>query len=408
MHMMKVLDEVEFLIGDRFEITEGLINQQSFNLFSSETLQFLSEVSLVLLKFPDIKKYPDVATFAFYCRKSNLNRLKRNHDNDITLRFGRGILFHISPGNIPVNFAYSLLAGLLTGNINIVRLPSKNFIQVNLIINALKIVLSKDKFKLIFSKRLFLVKYNRDSISTAYFSKICDVRIIWGGDHTINEIRKSQIPPKSFEVTFADRYSIAMINAKSYIAYDDKSKFAIDFYNDTYLFDQNACTSPHTIYWYGDLKDIEVAKNLFWKTLSQKLTQEKYDLQPILSIDKLVTFFSQSIYCENIKWDSTFINHIWRINNNSVQANMDFFKSGYGYFNEVNISNLNDIVPAINRKFQTLSYFGFSKEELSYWINTHIPLGIDRIVPIGSTMDFSLIWDGFDLVNTLSRKVQIL
>jgi len=35
-------------------------------------------------------------------------------------------------------------------------------------------------------------------------------------------------------------------------------------------------------------------------------------------------------------------------------------------------------------------------------------VGIDRIVPIGATMDFSLIWDGRNLINTLSREVEIV
>ena len=31
--------------------------------------------------------------------------------------------------------------------------------------------------------------------------------------------------------------------------------------------------------------------------------------------------------------------------------------------------------------------------------------GIDRIVPIGKTADFSLTWDGYDLILQMSRKL---
>lgn len=34
--------------------------------------------------------------------------------------------------------------------------------------------------------------------------------------------------------------------------------------------------------------------------------------------------------------------------------------------------------------------------------------GIDRIVPVGQTMDFSFIWDGYDLYERLTRTVRIL
>jgi len=33
--------------------------------------------------------------------------------------------------------------------------------------------------------------------------------------------------------------------------------------------------------------------------------------------------------------------------------------------------------------------------------------GIDRIVPIGHSLDFNAIWDGYDLVEQFSRKVTI-
>jgi hypothetical protein len=84
---------------------------------------------------------------------------------------------------------------------------------------------------------------------------------------------------------------------------------------------------------------------------------------------------------------------------------MNLFKCGSGYFNEVSITNLDEIIPAVNRKFQTIGYFGFNKSEITNWITINKPIGIDRIVPIGRTMDFSLIWDGFDLVNSLSRVI---
>jgi len=33
--------------------------------------------------------------------------------------------------------------------------------------------------------------------------------------------------------------------------------------------------------------------------------------------------------------------------------------------------------------------------------------GVDRIVPIGHTMDFDLVWDGYNLVERLTRNIQL-
>ena len=31
--------------------------------------------------------------------------------------------------------------------------------------------------------------------------------------------------------------------------------------------------------------------------------------------------------------------------------------------------------------------------------------GLDRIVPIGKSMDMDIIWDGYDVINQLSRQL---
>ena len=33
--------------------------------------------------------------------------------------------------------------------------------------------------------------------------------------------------------------------------------------------------------------------------------------------------------------------------------------------------------------------------------------GVDRVVPMGHTMDFDLTWDGYNLVNQLTRVVDV-
>jgi hypothetical protein len=407
-HMEKGIRDINFLVGNMPISKEVLLNQSSFEIFSIESIDFLSDISNNLLKRPEVRDYPDVATFAFYCRRANINAIKKGYSTSSNIRIGRGIVFHITPGNVPVNFAYSLFVGLITGNINIVKVPSKNFEQVDIILRSINEVLNTNNYKSIFSKRLFIVKYDRDNDATSYFSNLCDVRIIWGGDNTIKEIRKSQKPPKSTEVTFSDRYSISVINASAYINLENKKKLAQDFYNDTYLFDQNACTSPQAIYRIGSEVDVQKAQYEFWNLLQMLLDEKKFELQPVISIDKLTTFYSQAITYGDISKENQKGNDIWRINNSSTHLDIESHRCSSGYFNEFVIKSLNELIPIINRRYQTLSYFGISNEEFNSWLINSKPIGIDRIVPIGRTMDFSLVWDGFDLVNNLSRQVSII
>ena len=53
------------------------------------------------------------------------------------------------------------------------------------------------------------MKYESSNDATKHFSLHCDVRVIWGGDQTINNIRKNAIDPRAFDVTFSDRFSIS-------------------------------------------------------------------------------------------------------------------------------------------------------------------------------------------------------
>ena len=59
----------------------------------------------------------------------------------------------------------------------------------------------------------------------------------------------------------------------------------------------------------------------------------------------------------------------------------------------------------IKNEFQTLIYYGVSKNILKNFIIQNNLKGIDRIVPFGRAFDMGLIWDGFDIVRSMSRIV---
>ncbi|MCA3017255.1 MAG: acyl-CoA reductase, partial [Rhodocyclaceae bacterium] len=105
------------------------------------------------------KGFPDVVTFAFWCRRANLEALAKSYDHT-SLRVGLGLVFHISPSNVPINFAYSLVLAFLSGNSSVVRLPSRESQQTDLLIRVLGEVLSLDKFRDLRSA-VHLVRYNR-------------------------------------------------------------------------------------------------------------------------------------------------------------------------------------------------------------------------------------------------------
>lgn len=389
--------DVEFFTGN-YETIQDMIALPLMRPFSDEVIAFLDALSKKLLHY---KMYSDVVTFGFWCRKAAVNQKKKNYD-DLCTRLGRGIAFHIAPSNVAVNFAYSLVAGLLAGNANIVRLSSKEFAQVSIISDEINNLLAGE-YKMI-APYFCLLKYPSQLTGfTDELSKICDSRIIWGGDATIAKIRHSQMKPRAIEIAFADRHSILVINADKYLKSDSKENIAQGFYNDTFFTDQNACTSPRLIVWMGT--NMEQAKKEFWKYINE-LVSEKYLISAIQSVGKLDAAYKLAAK-KTVRFESKIGEKIYRFSVESLDTDLLDFKYNSGFFFEYDANELSEIVPACNEKCQTMTYFGLSKEEIKCFLEINCPKGIDRIVPIGKSMDFDLVWDGYDLIRTLSRRYVI-
>ena len=140
--------------------------------FSDKVIDYLDSLSKELNKNDQTRLYPDVATFAFFCRKANILKLKKKYYHDDLIKLGRGIVFHITPSNVPVNFAYSLIVGMLSGSSNIVKVPSKKFDQVKIIIEAINVLSEINEHESV-SKSIVLVRYDRSNNATAIFSSLC-------------------------------------------------------------------------------------------------------------------------------------------------------------------------------------------------------------------------------------------
>ncbi len=393
-----VLKKIEFLTG-RIDLISSIVDTPARPVFDSEIMLFLSELSKVLLKDKRSRDYSDVMTFAFWIRSASITKLQEKHSfSDNNIHLGRGIVFHIAPSNVPVNFAYSLVAGMLAGNINLVRIPGKDFPQVKIIIDALNKTL--EDFKEI-KPYIYLVKYGHEKEVNDLFSSISDVRIIWGGDETIAEIRRSSLSPRSGDITFADRYSLAIIDSDVYMELPDKERTAEDFYNDTFFSDQNACTSPRIVIWTGSNK--EKAKEEFWKTL-HNIVSQKYSFQDIQAINKLSSSYLAAVRIEGIKVIPQIDNLVIRLQVSKIQSELMDYKDNSGFFFEYDCNDIMEIRELCdNKRCQTVGIIGD--------LNMVRPIlesgvkGIDRVVHVGKTMDFELIWDGYDLISQLSRCV---
>ncbi len=395
-----VLDRMTYLTGN----TDTVVNFQAVpakELFSDDIIEFLNDVSKLLMKDPRSRVHSDVITLGFWLRKASVLKMKEQYSfHDSYIHLGRGMAFHIAPSNVPVNFAFSLFVGLLAGNANIVRVPSKDFPQVPIIVEAINTALENHEA---IRSYIVLVRYGRDKDINDELSSIADTRIIWGGNATIEEIRKSVLPPRSNEITFADRYSLAVIDSDVYMATVNKAGIAQDFYNDTYFSDQNACTSPRIVVWVGTQK--EAAKKLFWEE-QHKLVEQKYNFQAIQGVNKLTSSFLIAVSEPGTKIEKHGDNLVVRANIPTITDHLMDLKDNCGYFFEYDCDDILDLKPLCDdKRCQTVGLLG-DKNILLPLLKSGIK-GIERVVPMGKTMDFEMIWDGYYLPAQLTRTIRL-
>ena len=382
---------------------KALPRSRPLSPFAPVVCSFLAALDVELRHDERSRDFPDILTFAFWCRAGNIEKLKTEYLDGKT-RLGRGLAFHVAPSNVPVNFAFSFAFSLLAGNANIVRVPSRDFPQVTIICSAIENVLVKPEFSVLRDMMAF-VRYPSDSAVTAKLSAQCDARIIWGGNETVSEIRKMPIPPRCVELIFPDRYSFCALDAGAVLAAstEELTRLADGFYNDTYLMDQNACSSPHLIVWQG--AGVGDAKKRFWDAV-RKVVSLRYKIAAVQAVDKytMLLEYAASAPLKEVKQLGT---DIYTVGLEVLPAKLDDLRGKFGLFYEFDADDLNVLAPLVTNKFQTLTYFGVDKNKLASFVTDNHLTGIDRIVPVGQALDVGVIWDGYDIIRQLSRIVDV-
>ena len=137
---------VSWLCPEDQESGIQLLNEEVKPLtpFSERVISFLDDLYLILRNHPLKREFPELVTFAFFCRRANLIQLKKPYEKELTTRLGRGRVFHITPSNVPMNFAYSLVAALLAGNSSILRISSQKVQQVDIVLEAINMLLNRE------------------------------------------------------------------------------------------------------------------------------------------------------------------------------------------------------------------------------------------------------------------------
>lgn len=365
-------------------------------------VDFLAGFARRLLVPAGVRRFPELASLGFFLRRAEIAQtLDRLGDGAAGLRFPRGLVFHVPPANVDTIFVYSWALSALAGNRNVVRISPRAAGAAGRALEALNDAIAEAHPAIGQTQRM--VTYGHDDAVTAALSAACDLRVIWGGDRSVTEVRRHPLAPRARDLTFPDRTSFAAISVAGWQQASEATRrdAALGFFNDTYWFDQAACASPRVLFWVGDDVAALGAREEFFAHLRRVVDARRYVTEPAMAVQKRVAAYGAAVdgLVRSIRLLGNEIALLELVDPASIPTGW----MGAGTFPQATVAGPDALAAIVGPKDQTCSYFGFGPGELDRLARVLGGRGIDRVVPFGSALSFSAVWDGYELLAELTR-----
>ncbi len=341
-------------------------------------------------------------TFAFWIRKGALTKLSRDFRQGLpenVVPVGRGIAFHLPPANVDTIFLYSWVTAFLAGNVGVTRLPSRATGLMKEALDVLIDLLAEGGLPDLF------VSYPISESINRRISEQADLRLVWGGDAKAVEFSSMPVRLGGRALTFPDRYSYNVLSGEHLASLDQRRVrvLAKRLFNDVYLFDQMACSSPHVLYVVGAATTHGNALRVVLREVDRLAAAAGGMIEAAHAIEKfrVLAQLAAEGAADQADWFS--------IELATARLSSPIRPSvGGGFLGVRYIETLDSLIAEIRDRDQTLGYEGFSREAMAAFAEAAAPQGLCRIVPIGRALDFDAVWDGNDLLRDAVRLVRVL
>ncbi len=393
---------VELLAPTAVSSVEALLNAELWPCFDEAVLNFCEVFSAALLADDHARQQSDVVAFAYWLRPAQIMQIREEFNETSIKRRAHGMALHIAPGNVDTVFVYSMMLSLLLGNRNIVRVSNSAGAVAGAIINVLNKILTEPQNETI-ANRLWVIRYPRDDRLTQMLSELCQLRVIWGGDKTIEHITQLPLHNSCVDVCFPNRYSAALLEAQAVIEQSDLAWVTL-FYRDAAAFGQQACSSPRTIYWLGEKQQIEKAKRIFWAQYHDLLAMEDNQLSDAECYQR--ELFQQRVALE--KGSAVTIvceKNVVRNRCDYVGERLERSHCGLQYFFEIDLQSIEELQAHVGPHYQTLTVYGVDRGVVLRAMPPDKKTYLKRLVAVGEALSFSHHWDGVNLVDRFTAHI---
>lgn len=368
--------------------------------FSPQARATCAEVSRRLFADPLAARRPDLAALAYWLRPASIEAMAQSFLADLPtdcLAVPRGVALLFPPANVDTVVAYGWALSLLAGNASILRVSDRLGDSGR---RVLALLLETAE-----SHSLFLRTPHDDAV-TAALSALTDLRVMWGGDASVAALRAIPVPPRSRDVLFPDRRSLAALSLAAYAAADgaERDRLADAFTVDTMTFGQLACSSPRLLAWIGT-GDADAATADFFPRVGAAIDRRgmQVPLGQVLACRTQAagaTLDGRATGWRNLAGTLTLLN--WA---DPAVTPEDWV--GGGLFLLTRVNRLEDLARACDRRTQTLAAHGFTHHDIAALVTAAGSRAPDRIVPFGRALAFDRVWDGMDLLREFTRMVHV-
>lgn len=154
-----------------------------------------------------------------------------------------GIILHILSGNVYLVGLGSLIEGLITGNVTLLKQSSEEQVFLPYLIESLQEV---DK-EGILSQSVAVFDYSSsDHQVIQIFKRAVDGIVVWGGEEAVKAYR-NELPARTKVIVYGPKLSLAVVTEQG-LKETSLPKVADQLAHELMVWDQNACTAPQIVF----------------------------------------------------------------------------------------------------------------------------------------------------------------
>ena len=399
-----------------------------YNMPIEDILIFFNEVSKKIIdrNGPFQKKFSeDGINFLVYWFKQNflekaiteslrmepsvLNQYIEADDKKILISATpKGLITHWLSGNVPILGLLSLIQGLATKNINVLKISKDtgmlipHFLEE---ISKIDVAISDNKTirGLDICKSIAVVYFDRNNIQAQeYFSNISNVRVAWGGMDAVESVMNTKKSYGTEDVIFGPKKSFAVISKDQISTQAQINTLCQKLANDIFQIDQRGCNSPHNVLIEKNSKfgSNHFAKSLgiAMENLSKRTPQQYYSSLETLNILKKRTefdMFFDAFYPDSLEWTVLYAD------NNILEEscfNRTIFVKTFVDKEEI-LNQCSHLTQSIGVAMDKNSLLEFARKAAIK--------GVDRFPKIGSMTLYEVPWDGMFVMDRFIKWTKL-